>query len=255
MGGVMHHAHAGLRVRPLAWFAAAVMLAALLAPATAAMAADPPVIATGVVSGPGSPSRIEGATVSAFWYDQDFGEWLWSGEDVTDAEGRYAIPDALGYGERDYTFVVRAYGYVTQWRVEYWNGVDPLALDFGLVTAKPLATGKVYAGVGAPLVVEGAAIRASWQDPVSEEWYAAGEALTNGEGPTHSTTSINSVRGPTGSSSKRKDSRHRITRSTGVARPPSRATTGWSGCRISSGARSEAVVICCPARGSKRGGR
>jgi hypothetical protein len=182
MGGVMHHAHAGLRVRPLAWFAAAVMLAALLAPATAAMAADPPVIATGVVSGPGSPSRIEGATVSAFWYDQDFGEWLWSGEDATDAEGRYAIPDALGYGERDYTFVVRAYGYVTQWRVEYWNGVDPLALDFGLVTAKPLATGKVYAGVGAPLVVEGAAIRASWQDPVSEEWYAAGEALTNGAG-------------------------------------------------------------------------
>ncbi|MBW6468055.1 MAG: cadherin-like domain-containing protein, partial [Coriobacteriia bacterium] len=178
----MHHAHAGLRVRPLAWLAAVVTLAVLLGPATAAIAADTPVIASGVVSGPGTPSRIEGATVSASWYDPDFDEWLWSGDDVTDSAGLYVIYDQLGYGQRDYTFVVRAYGYVTQWRVEYWNGVDPLTLDFALIAAKPVATGKVYAGVGAPLTVAGAEVRALWKEPVSEEWFSAGEAVTDGAG-------------------------------------------------------------------------
>ena len=181
MGGVMVRTSARWWRRPTVLLTAILFATLLLTPAVT-FAQPSPTIAAGVVFDPAAGTRVQGATVAAWWLDEDFGEYLWAGGATTDGDGAYTIYDEIGYGAREYDVIVRAYGYVAQTWTGYWDGVTPLERDFGLVAAQPLASGKVVTGAAAPIPVPGATVQAYLLD---NEWgglFPAGEAVTDVEG-------------------------------------------------------------------------
>jgi len=124
-------------------------------------------IASGAVTDAGTGLPIEDAWVGAGWSDGT--DWYWAGDAWTDIDGAYTLVDPNGYGAGDYEFRVEAYGYEYQTHTEYWDGTAPLAIDFALEVAQPVATGTVT-GADTGLPIADAWVEAYWSDGVDWDW-------------------------------------------------------------------------------------
>ena len=169
------HATAAARVaaRGLALLLGA-MLAALIVPAVAAGATGD-TIATGTVTDAVTTNPLQGVYVSASWWDG--AAYQWTGDAVSAPDGKFTLHDDAGMGVGFYEFFAYLDSYEVQTNLNYWwDGINPLTVDFQLVWADIIATGIVGdTQTGDP--IEGAHVAASWFDGVAN-WYWAGDAWT-----------------------------------------------------------------------------
>jgi protocatechuate 3,4-dioxygenase beta subunit len=138
-------------------------------------------IAAGTCVSAAAGDPIPDAYIEAFWQDEATGDWYLADYTVAGLDGTYSLRDQWGYGAGEYDFRVSATGFVAQSITATWDGADPLALDFTLVSIPIIAEGSVTdTATGEP--IEGAYVEAYWFDAGMEGWVFADGAYTGPDG-------------------------------------------------------------------------
>ena len=126
---------------------------------------------------------MQGASISASWYSEEWGEYLWVGDAVSDKDGLFSVADVQGYGPGQYQLTVRASGYVTSFSEQFWDGGGPLSLAIALQAADPIAQGKVLSSSAlGTFPVKDALVDAAWFDETMQEYVWAGEGVSDALG-------------------------------------------------------------------------